>query len=781
MASLGALPVKKSSFMGLLKRGLRMKAGVALIALAASLSAAGAQVEELVGEVPSGQQMVLVGDTLIYDFDNATVTAVGGVQIEYGGIRVVAQRVSYNQKTSRVVASGGVEIQDRDGNKYYAEEIDITEDFSDGFVRALRVETTERTYMAAESAERSDGNLTTFMKGVYTACEPCEENPERPPLWQIKAQRVIWDGKAKTIRFERSRFEFLGIPLAYLPYLEVADPTVKRKSGFLMPGIVGGSELGVGVKVPYYFALSPTYDLTLSVTGYTKQGFMAEAEWRQQFDNGVYTLKLAGIHQNRPDEWPSHYIDSTVENRGMIGSKGDFEINRRWKFGWDVLVQSDKNFANTYRIEGFADAVHTSTVYLTGLNDRNYFDLRAYKFDVQEYRLDTNPNARNRKQPVVLPLLDYSYTLDRSVMGGELSFDVNAQNLHRTEGMYGVKLAGLEGSDGRFTAETEWKRSFVTGGGLVLTPLLHARGDSIYTDLSADAISRIETFAGDAADIRTHYFRAMVTAGLEARWPILFSSSSSTHILEPIGQIFVRPDEPYAGRLGIPNEDAQSLVFDASTLFERDKFSGYDRIEGGTRANLGIRYSGNFGNGWSAQGIFGQSFHLAGKNSFAEPDLVNVGAYSGLETDRSDYVAMLGVTTPYGISASASARLDEETFELQRQELKVGATVSKLSASASYAFISAQPGYGFNTDRQEVSGNASLRFNENWRVFASGTYNIQENKLVRNALGFGYSDECFIYTMTFSQTRDNGQTENRFGFNISLRTLGEIGSSTFSQ
>src|SRR5690606_6314399 len=115
-------------------------------------------------------------------------------------------------------------------------------------------------------------------------------------------------------------------------------------------------------------------------------------------------------------------------------------------------------------------------------------------------------------------------------------------------------------------------------------------------------------------DIRSAYYRSMATAGLEARWPILFSTTSSTHILEPTAQIFARPNEPYGNRLGIPNEDAQSLVFDASNLFERDKFSGYDRIEGGTRANVGLRYTGDFGSGWSANAIVGQSYHLAGQN-----------------------------------------------------------------------------------------------------------------------------------------------------------------------
>ena len=66
--------------------------------------------------------------------------------------------------------------------------------------------------------------------------------------------------------------------------------------------------------------------------------------------------------------------------------------------------------------------------------------------------------------------------------------------------------------------------------------------------------------------------------------------------IEPIAQIFARPDEEYAG--GLPNEDAQSFVFDATSLFDRDKFSGFDRVEGGTRANVGLRYTGSFDNGF---------------------------------------------------------------------------------------------------------------------------------------------------------------------------------------
>src|SRR3546814_4855364 len=115
---------------------------------------------------------------------------------------------------------------------------------------------------------------------------------------------------------------------------------------------------------------------------------------------------------------------------------------------------------------------------------------------------------------------------------------------------------------------------------------------------------------------------------------------------------------------GLPNEDAQSFVFDATSLFERDKFSGFDRIEGGTRANLGLRYMGSFDNGIGLRGIFGQSYHIAGENSFAGDDLVYAGANSGLETDVSDFVGMAAIDLPQGYSLAA-LRSEAHTSELQ--------------------------------------------------------------------------------------------------------------------
>ena len=753
--------------------------------------------------VPSGTQMLLAADTLVYDNDKHTVTAVGGVQIDYGGNKLVAQRVVYNRDTKRLVASGAVELINSDGTKVNSDHIDITDDFADGFLNALRVETVDKAYFAAESAERMGGVLTTFHNGVYTACEPCEDKPDKAPTWRVKARKIIWNGEKKTVRFENSNFEFFGFPLAYLPAFEIADPTVKHKSGFLIPGIVYNNHLGVGVKVPYYFALSPTYDLTVTGSGYTKQGFLGEAEWRQRFNNGQYTLKIAGINQQDPDAFvdsAGHNVNSGPANdpnkfRGMMGTKGQFAINERWDFGWDVLLQTDKEFSRTYNIEGYSDLVHQSSIYLTGLSDRNYFDVRAMRFEVQEDTLSSDPTSRSAKQPWVLPSFDYAYIPDTSVAGGQLSFNVNARVISRNR-LDAVlanpiddtsinNVRGIEGESSRLTAEAEWKRTFTTDGGLQLTPLLAFRGDAGYVNAnsaSLDAVNQMATNLGQDVDMRSSLARYMATLGLEARWPLLFSMASSSHILEPTAQVFVRPNEQYVGGLAVPNEDAQSFVFDATTLFERDKFSGYDRIEGGTRANIGFRYSGAYDNGWGTNAIFGQSYQLAGENSFAAPDLVNVGAESGLDKPTSDYVGLVGFNSPSGFSGSLSGRFDEQSWEIRRAEVKAAYSGLPISLSAKYAFIEAQPLYGFATDRHELTLGASTHLAQNWRLFGTGTYDIETNVLVKDGVGFAYNDSCFTYIMTYSQTRDTVTKEvsQNIGFNLSFRTLGDFGSSTSS-
>ncbi|KQV11249.1 Organic solvent tolerance protein [Rhizobium sp. Root1203] len=760
------------------KQLVALFAGVALCSYSIGIPAAIAQdaLQGMKPNVPAEAKMLLSANELIYNKDAEVVSAVGGVQINYAGYKMVSQRVEYNQKTGRLMALGNVELISPDGNRMYADKLDVTDDFANGFVNSLRIETADNTRIVAESGERVGGTEMILNRGVYTACLPCAENPQKPPFWQVKAERVIQNGEKHTIRLETARLELLGHPIAYVPWLEVPDNTVKRKSGFLFPSFVTAQNLGFGLSVPYYYVISPSMDATVTGTGYTTQGFLVDAEFRQRFENGTHTLRVAGINQMSPGTFSPGTSDAQEDFRGVVSSKADFRINPRWTFGWDVMVQSDNNFAYTYNLKGLNGSTHTNQAYLTGLGKRNYFDLRSFYFDVQ----DADPtNTAEKQQPIVYPAMDYHYVAPQPLAGGELSADVNLTNLSRShEDFYQSagynRFPGLEGQTSRLTGELAWKRTFVTPEGVLITPLLAARGDALALNMTPPP--RFGEFAYDGnydnSDAAT---RTMLTAGLEMRYPILATTANSTHLFEPIVQVYARPNEQLAGRL--PNEDAQSFVFDATSLFERDKFSGYDRIEGGTRANVGIQYTGTFDNGYKLHGIFGQSYQLAGQNSFDTDDLVNVGADSGLETTTSDYVGLGGVETPQGFAFAASYRLDEKSFELRRGDLTAGFQTDLFQSQLLYTHVSAQPAYGFDSDNDEVQARATVKFKDYWSIFGGVAYDLNEKTVTRQTIGLTYEDECTIFTIAYSDRRDTSDetaSDWNIGAKLTFRTLGDI-------
>jgi LPS-assembly protein len=307
-------------------------------------------------------------------------------------------------------------------------------------------------------------------------------------------------------------------------------------------------------------------------------------------------------------------------------------------------------------------------------------------------------------------------------------------------------------------------------------------------------------------------FRAMPAIGLEYRFPLVASlGETGTQVFEPLAQIIARPNETRVGHL--PNEDAQSLVFDDTSIFEWDKFSGYDRVEGGIRANIGAKYTVTAANGFSANAVVGQSLHLAGRNSFRQGDLVNVGRDSGLESSRSDYVARLQVSPSENFSFTARGRFDQDDLSLQRVE--VGARMNfaptfPLSASVVYARYSAQPEIGFNHRREGLSGSLQWNLTPNWFVNASALLDLDSYLQARSTfvkdyldnpktafyrrednphlsaltLGFGYIDECTTFSVNYimsprdisasSGERERNQT---LLFTLELRTLGGVSGS----
>jgi LPS-assembly protein len=741
----------------------------------------------------SQEQMLVRAEEINYDYTNERVSAVGNVQLYFGSSTLEADRVIYDQKTKRLHAEGNVQLTEGDGTVTRGEIMDLSDDYRDGFVDSLRLDAPEQTRFAAPRAERS-GNFTIFHNGVYTACEPCIEDPKKPPKWQVKAARIIHDQDDKMLYFEDARLEFVGVPLAYMPYMSAPDPTVKKKTGVLTPTYSTSSIYGFGVTVPYYWVLAPDYDFTFAPMITTKQGPLLQGEWRQRLVDGAYSIRATGIFQLDKELFLN--TPGYLDFRGSLETSGQFNLSDKWVWGWDGTVLTDKNYLYDYglirnvqitNLIKYVPDFALSQLYLAGRGDRSYFDARTLYF----YGL--SPLDDQGQLPIVHPVVDHDYVFNSPIFGGELSFHNNLTSISRETANFDAisqaalngalcartadpavinsnncLLRGVPGTYTRASTEWNWKRTIIDSWGQMFTPFFGVRAD--FADMDVSNQSGVSNFINVG---QSDVGRVMPVAGLEYRYPLINVQSWGTQTVEPIAQLIFRPNETFVG--SFPNEDAQSLIFDDSNLFKVNKFSGWDRVEGGGRANAGIQYTAQFNQGGNVNLLFGQSYQIYGLNSFTLGGTTNTGLDSGLDSRQSDYVARASYQPNALLTFTSRFRFAEDDFTLQRTELETVASFGRWTTSVMYGNYAAQPLIGFLNRREGILGSARFKLNPNWVLLGGAGYDIHAKSLTQTQVGLGYIDDCLILALNYitSYAYSGSVTVNHsYMMQLSLRTLG---------
>ena len=191
----------------------------------------------------------------------------------------------------------------------YAE---VDKGFKNGLTKNISILFPDNSKMAASNGKRFKGTISRLKKALYSACN-CDD-PEKKPTWQIKASEVVHDSNRKKISYKNAFLEFLGFPVAYVPYYSHPDPSVKRQSGFLFPSYTSNSELGTIVSTPYYYALSPYKDLTIEPMYISNQRPLIYAQYRQRFGNGELNVESSFTNADRRTRVKTY----SNKNRGHI-------------------------------------------------------------------------------------------------------------------------------------------------------------------------------------------------------------------------------------------------------------------------------------------------------------------------------------------------------------------------------------------------------------------------------------------------------------------------------
>ncbi len=733
---------------------------------------------ELVGpsrNIDTSQPLYLQGDELIYDTSGDKVIARGNVEIYYNNYILTADEVIYDQAANTLTAVGNVVVKEPNGNILRTDRYTMTDDFRDGFVQSLSIVASDDSRIVAEGATRRGGNITEFTNARFT---PCKTTDNMPPLWCISAARVVHDQQAATITYQDAQFEIFGTPVLYLPYFQHADPSVKRKSGFLMPEFGTSDAFGFSTTIPYYFALAPNYDFTFYPKYMSRQGVLWQGDWRHRLANGQYNIKIAGIDQDAND------LPSSITNpedfdgwRGSLETKGLFSLSSWWKAGWDVTIESDDAFRRFYKLDNILLTDRVNKVFLTGQSDRNYFGMNLYHLG--GLLLDDN----SQTESLIHPIIDYNYIFDDPVLGGELRWDTNVLSMSRDQGPTSFAPDIPDGNTetmNRLVTEVSWRRRMTDTLGITYTPFAHLRGDVYQIGDYVDPEDPQGPLQNDTLA------RGLALGGVTVAYPWVANSSVGSHVIEPIGQIIARQSS--IDQNNLPDEDAKSLVFNDVNLFDWNKFSGYDRIETGTRANVGLQYTFQANTGGYARVLLGQSFQLAGDNAYANPGVDANGdpvfsPFSGLESSRSDYVLGAYIAPTNAFRLISQSRFDEAELDLRRQDAAVVAEVGPFSASVIYAYTASDPEAGIDDEQQDLYSYVGFKVTNHWSVGGAIRYDIDDQIMAQNMVRVRYADDCFVLTASYTDNNyqnpeiADGQT---FMVRFELKHLGEFGYATDS-
>jgi LPS-assembly protein len=261
--------------------------------------------------------------------------------------------------------------------------------------------------------------------------------------------------------------------------------------------------------------------------------------------------------------------------------------------------------------------------------------------------------------------------------------------------------------------------------------------------------------------------------------------------VEPIGQIVVHQES--VSQRTMPDEDAQSLVFDDTNLFATSKFSGYDRVETGTRANVGLQYTFQSHDGGYARFLAGESYHLSGDNIYFNPGRDPDGNFiytpvSGLQTDRSDYVLGVYLAPIDEFRIISQSRFDKDSFELQREDAAMVFNFGPLSTQVGYSynadtFLFDDNGLpaGASISQQELLASATLRLTDRWSVGGMTRYDVDTGELRYDSLQIKYADECFALTASYIESNYDEETiepDRTFMVRFEFKHLGDFAAKT---
>lgn len=687
-----------------------------IVLLSVSAHGASAQSETRATGVEKGDPAILVADDVYLDGSEQLV-ATGNVEALYNGRRLYASEVIYDRTEERLIITGPIRIEEPDGQFFVlANSAALDREMNNGILRGARIVMDDQIQLAANEIARVNGRYNQLYKAAVTSCRVCKTG--RPPLWQIRARRVVHDQREKQLYFDDAQLRVLDTPILYLPRLRLPDPTLERSTGFLVPSIHNTSLLGFGVRVPYFIKIGDHKDLTLTPYLATETRTL-EWRYRQAFYNGKIEFNGAFSDDDI----------GTGDSRAYVFAEGTFYLPRDFVLRFDIEAVSD----DTYLLD-----------YDYSQKDRLDSELEIERARRDEYirgAITVFQTLRDGESNETLPTGVINGEYERRIpltnaLGGELRLGFEGHGHFRNSSL------NVDGPDfdpfadgrdvARLTFSADWRRGWTLAAGVLAEFKL---------GLSADFF-RIQdagvTSSSEESELTPE-------AAIQLRWPLVKTTQAgSTHIIEPVLQIaWVGGRNPF-----VPNDESTQIEFDEGNLFATSRFTAPDRRERGFSAAYGLSWSRYGVDGWQTSFAVGQVIR-----DELQTDPAGGAAFtnsSGLQDRYSDLLVAGQVKTVNGLTFTARGLFDED-LSTTKAEARASLINKVAQIGATYIWLRNDPAENRPGNVSEWAFDANYRISKHWSGQADWRYDVASDEPVRAGLGITYANECVDVTLSASR------------------------------
>lgn len=688
---------------------------------------------EEAADVAAGPAM-LVADS-VYLEGKTRLVAEGRVEALSGDTRIIAQKITYDRTTGKLTIEGPIRIEDGDSITVLASSAEMDAGFQNAVLKSARVVLDQQVQLAAYQMNRVNGRYSQLYKTAVTSCHIC--NDGEPPLWQIRARRVIHDQMEKQLYFEGAQLRVKDIPIFYLPYLRLPDPTLKRASGFMIPSLNSSTTLGTGIRTPYFIRMGDHRDLTLTPYFSTKARTL-EFAYRQAFQRGDISFEGA---LSRDDELPG-------ETRAYFFGEGAFTLSNDIELSFDIEATRDDTFLVDY---GYSSKDRLESEFALSRTKRDSSSSAA----LVHYR-SLRVGEINANIPSLIGDISHEQRFFPRALGGELRFGA-ALHSHYRYSDSGTDVDGDGVVDGRdvtrLGADVSWQRNWTTAYGLQAQVFTGVAADQFYTEQDA-------FLPASAAEITP-------MAALALRWPLEKTmQNGSRHIVEPFVQFgWVGGSNP-----DVANDESTRVEFDEGNLLDLTHFPSEDRRERGRMLTYGVNWARTGPQGWDSTLTLGQILRQKDQPDFSDS--------SGLAGSNSDMLVAGQLRAPSGLALTGRALFDTD-LDLTKAEARGTWQQKRFGVGASYVWLDAD----LDEDRTDIVAELSLdglyRFSRHWAGTANMRYDVTADEAAEAGLGLQYRNECvkvdlslsrrFTSSTILSPATEMSLTVGLLGFNASSR------------